>query len=126
MNEINKLKERYEKIYGMMASFVEVADIVLSVQKNNGGWMKNDQLHKLTASELNALQRSKGEHSCFDNYATTQEMRFLARVYQKTKVEKYRTAIARPTISLINSRNCAMRSSAESGSAGGTCEDAAA
>ena len=23
MNEINKLKERYEKIYGMMASFVE-------------------------------------------------------------------------------------------------------
>ena len=57
---------------------MEVADIVLSVQKNNGGWMKNDQLHKLTASELNALQRSKGEHSCFDNYATTQEMRFLS------------------------------------------------
>ena len=74
---------------------MEVADIVLSVQKNNGGWMKNDQLHKLTASELNALQRSKGEHSCFDNYATTQEMRFLARVYQKTKVEKYRTAFQR-------------------------------
>ena len=79
---------------------MKVADIVLSVQKTNGGWMKNDQLHKLTASELAALQKSRGEHSCFDNYATTQEMRFLARVYQKTKVEKYRTAFQK-AVSLI-------------------------
>lgn len=69
-----------------------VADIVLSVQKTNGGWMKNDQLHKLSSSELNALKNSRGEHSCLDNYATTQEMRFLAKVYQGTKVEKYREA----------------------------------
>lgn len=70
----------------------QIADIVLSVQKTNGGWMKNDQLHKLSATELSALQGKRSEHSCLDNYATTQEMRFLAKVYQATKVEKYRTA----------------------------------
>jgi len=68
----------------------KIADIVLSVQKNNGGWMKNDQLHKLSDSELATLQASRSEHSCLDNTATTQEMRFLAKVYQKTKVEKYK------------------------------------
>lgn len=70
----------------------DVADIVLSVQKTNGGWMKNDQLHKLTSSELATLKNARGEHSCLDNYATTQEMRFLAKVYQGTKEEKYREA----------------------------------
>lgn len=69
-----------------------VADIVLSVQKTNGGWMKNDQLHKLSSSELATLQNSRSAHSCLDNAATTQEMRFLAKVYQGCKVEKYRTA----------------------------------
>ena len=69
----------------------EIADIVLSVQKTNGGWMKNDQLHKLTASELATLQASRSGRSCLDNYATTQEMRFLAKVYQGCKIEKYRS-----------------------------------
>ena len=41
----------------------EIADIVLSVQKTNGGWMKNDQLHKLTASELATLQASRSGRS---------------------------------------------------------------
>ena len=68
----------------------QIADVVLYVQKTNGGWMKNDQLHKLTETEKKALYNARGEHSCLDNGATTMEMRFLAKVYQKTKVEKYR------------------------------------
>ena len=63
----------------------KVADIVIAVQKNNGGWMKNDQLHQLSTSEYNALLNAKGEHSCLDNVATTQELRFLAKVYQGCK-----------------------------------------
>lgn len=70
----------------------QVADIVLDVQKNTGGWMKNDQLHKLSSTEYTTLKNSKSVHSCLDNVATTQEMRFLAKVYQGCKVEKYRTA----------------------------------
>lgn len=68
----------------------DVADIVLAVQKNTGGWMKNDQLHNLDISEYNKLINARDEHSCFDNYATTQEMRFLAKVWQGCKVDKYR------------------------------------
>lgn len=68
----------------------DVADIVLAVQKNTGGWMKNDQLHNLSTSEYNDLINARDEHSCFDNYATTQEMRFLAKVWQGCKVDKYR------------------------------------
>lgn len=77
------------------AEAVSVADTVLAVQKTNGGWMKNDQLHKLSTTELNALKAARGEHSCLDNYATTQEMRFLARVYRGTKDERYRTAFTK-------------------------------
>lgn len=74
------------------AEAISVADTVLAVQKNNGGWMKNNELHKLTSSELSNLKSSRSEHSCLDNYSTTQEMRFLTRVYQGTKDERYRTA----------------------------------
>ena len=83
----------------------QVADNLISVQKTNGGWMKNDQFHKLSASELAARQAStgtdgRGAHSCFDNYATTQEMRFLVRVYRATNQTKYLTAFNK-ALSLI-------------------------
>ena len=59
---------------------LDIADIVIAVQKANGGWMKNDQLHKLSQSEYQRLLNEKGAHSCLDNIATTQEMRYLARM----------------------------------------------
>jgi pectinesterase len=70
----------------------QIADVVLYVQKTNGGWMKNDQLHILTENEKKALYNARGEHSCLDNGATTMEMRFLAKVWQQTKVEKYKAS----------------------------------
>lgn len=69
-----------------------IADDVLYVQKENGGWMKNDQLHILTPTQKLELHNKRAQHSCLDNEATTQEMRFLAKVYQKTGEEKYRKA----------------------------------
>jgi pectinesterase len=57
---------------------------VLKYQKKSGGWMKNIEFHK--ADDTGAAN----EHSCLDNGATTMEMRFLAKVYQKTLVEKYK------------------------------------
>lgn len=77
------------------AEALAVADIVVDVQKTNGGWMKNDELHRLTSAQLNDLKNKRYEHSCLDNSATTQEMRFLAKVWKKSNVEKYRTAFVR-------------------------------
>ena len=67
----------------------QFADKLLSAQKNSGGWMKNIEFHKESDTG------GKTEHSCLDNGATTQEMRFLAKVYQKTKVEKYKESFTR-------------------------------
>ena len=67
----------------------QIADKVLAAQKNSGGWMKNIEFHNV--SEYG----DKTEHSCLDNGATTQEMRFLAKVYQSTKVEKYKESFTK-------------------------------
>ena len=72
-----------------------IAANVISGQKTNGGWMKNIEWHKLTASELKAQQNARSEHSCLDNAATTMEMRFLAKVYQKTQIEKYKESFTK-------------------------------
>ena len=69
-----------------------IADKVLSIQKNSGGWMKNLEINTMTDAEINTEKGKKSEHSCLDNVATTREMRFLAKVYQGTKVEKYKTS----------------------------------
>ena len=73
----------------------EIADIVIAVQKNNGGWMKNDQLHKLSSSDYQRLVNEKNGRSCLDNVATTQEMRYLARVWKATGNDTYRQAFLR-------------------------------
>lgn len=72
-----------------------VADTLIATQKTNGGWMKNYQYHILTATELKTYKStsSRVEHSCFDNGSTTQEMRFLAKVYNKTGEERYLTSL---------------------------------
>lgn len=67
-----------------------VADILIETQKTSGGWMKNLEFHNLSASDYADQKVSRDKQSCIDNAATTQEMRFLAKVWQKTKVEKYR------------------------------------
>lgn len=80
----------------------QIADIVLEVQKNSGGWMKNDELHRLSASDYQRLIKEKGAHSCLDNYATTQEMRFLARVYAYTGEERFQQGFLRGLNLILN------------------------
>ena len=70
----------------------KIADDVIYVQRTSGGWMKNEDLHKLTPAKRQTLYNERNKQSCLDNSATTMEMRFLAKVYQKTGIEKYKTA----------------------------------
>lgn len=74
----------------------EVAENVLLYQKDNGGWMKNIEMHQpLTEAEKQEVEAAKGEHSCLDNGATTTEMTFLAKVYSHIKDERYKAAFNR-------------------------------
>lgn len=72
----------------------KIADRVVYLQKENGGWDKNLEIHKMSQTELDKAKSSPehGKQSCLDNNATTQEMRFLAKVYHKTSVVEYKTA----------------------------------
>ena len=65
-----------------------VAGNVLLYQRNIGGWPKNVQMHlPLSEKEKNELLELKktGEEATIDNGATTTEMIFMARIYNKTK-----------------------------------------
>lgn len=72
-----------------------LADVVLYLQRDNGGWMKNYEVHLLTDAEKEAIRSEHAEQSCLDNGSTTQEMNFLAKVYHKTGDEKYMVSFNR-------------------------------
>jgi pectinesterase len=69
-----------------------VAENVLLYQRDSGGWPKNTAFHKpLTIPEKAKIGDEKGlNDAIFDNDATTTEMKFMARMYNKTKTEEYR------------------------------------
>src|SRR6516165_6661696 len=64
-----------------------VAANILSYQSDLGGWPKNIDT---TAAPFTGDR--KDLKPTFDNGATTDELRFLARIYKATKDDRYRTA----------------------------------
>jgi pectate lyase len=68
----------------------KMADIILSYQADAGGWPKNID----TVSEPFMGDRATLKGT-FDNSATTDELRFLARAYQATKDARYRESFDR-------------------------------
>jgi pectate lyase len=65
-----------------------LADNILSYQSDLGGWPKNVDT---TAAPFRGDRKEL--KPTFDNDATTDELRFLARAYQATKEERYREAV---------------------------------
>lgn len=76
--------------YGSEES-IGVAENVLLYQRDIGGWPKNIAMHLLlTEPEKAKITDDKGlNDAIFDNSATTTEMRFLARMFNKTQNEEY-------------------------------------
>jgi pectinesterase len=72
-----------------------MADNVLLYQRDAGGWQKNTGMHQpLSESDKQKLiaNKSTTEDITFDNNATYMEMLFLAKVYNKTGIQKYKDA----------------------------------
>ncbi|MBG0859257.1 MAG: pectate lyase [Bacteroidales bacterium] len=82
--------------YGSEES-VRIAENVLLYQREFGGWPKNIPIHKtLTEAEKAKINDDKGlNDAIFDNSATTTEMRFLARMYNKTFNPAYKDSFNR-------------------------------
>lgn len=67
-----------------------IADHILSYQSEHGGWPKNiDTTSAPYAGTPDALKPT------FDNSATTDELRFLAQMYNATREDRYRRAFER-------------------------------
>jgi len=71
-----------------------IADNIVLFQKDNGGWPKNyDMQAILTADQVDSVQQSKSKtNTTFDNRTTYSHIAYLAKVYNYTKTEKYKTA----------------------------------
>ena len=63
-----------------------IADNIVACQSDLGGWPKNVDTTTVAGDE------QKNAQPTFDNGATTDELRFLVRIYQATKDEGYRVA----------------------------------
>ena len=76
---------------------VKIAENVLLYQRNTGGWPKNTAMHlPLSDTEKAKILKEKElKDAIFDNSATTTEMKFLARMYGKTKNQDYRKSFNR-------------------------------
>jgi PelA/Pel-15E family pectate lyase len=70
----------------------QIADNVLLYQRDSGGWPKNlNMTRKLTEKEeKTVLSEKKLVDSTIDNGSTFPQMRFLAKVFNATGIEKYR------------------------------------
>jgi pectinesterase len=82
--------------YGSEES-VKVAENVLLYQRDIGGWPKNIAFHlPLDEAGKSKINDEKGTNDAiFDNSATTTELRFMARMYNKTYISEYKESFNR-------------------------------
>jgi PelA/Pel-15E family pectate lyase len=73
---------------------VRIADNLLLYQRDSGGWQKNIDMASLLSEQVKAeLRKAKNKNdSTLDNGATHRQMRYLAIVYQATKIERFKGA----------------------------------
>lgn len=90
----NVIEPRKEKPRYKSDDFTRIADNVLLFQKDNGGWPKNyDMLAILTDEQKEKVTKSKNIlNTTFDNWTTHSHVEYLAKVYHRTKVDKYKDA----------------------------------
>jgi PelA/Pel-15E family pectate lyase len=73
---------------------IRIADNLLLYQRDSGGWQKNvDMASILSEQDKTKLRMSKTRNDAIlDNGATRSQMRYLAMVYQATRIERFRDA----------------------------------
>jgi PelA/Pel-15E family pectate lyase len=74
---------------------IRIADNVLLYRRDTGGWSKNvDMARVLSKQDKAMLRKAKGRNDAtFDNGATHTQIRYLAKVYYATGLQRVRRAI---------------------------------
>ncbi|MHC4463445.1 MAG: pectate lyase [Planctomycetota bacterium] len=85
---------------------VRIADNVLLYQRNSGGWRQNiDMARVLSEKDKTRLRKDKNKKdSTLDNGATHTQMRYLARVYDATKLERFKKAFLKAVDYLLEAQ----------------------
>ena len=73
---------------------IRIADNLLLYQRDSGGWPKNIEMASvLSRQEKTKLRKTKTKNDAtLDNSATRTQIRYLATVYQTTKIERFKDA----------------------------------
>ena len=85
---------------------IRIGDNVLLYQRNTGGWRQNiDMARPLSQSDKTKLRKAKSrKDSTLDNRATHTQMRYLAKVYNATKLERFKQAFLKATDYLLEAQ----------------------
>jgi len=85
---------------------IRIADNVLLYQRNTGGWRQNiDMARVLSEKDKAQLRKDKNkEDSTLDNGATHTQMRYLARVYDATRLERFKKAFPKAVDYLLRAQ----------------------
>lgn len=85
---------------------IRIADNVLLYQRDSGGWQKHiDMAQILSDEDKTKLHKVKSEKdSTLDGGATITQMRYLAKVYNATRLERFRQAFLRATDYLLDAQ----------------------
>lgn len=103
--------QRQEADWYATPEATRIADNLLVYQHDNGGWPKNiDMALSLDAAKIKEINQEKKKadsdlsETTIDNGATHREMRYLAKVYEKTGKKKYKTAFLQGLDYLLESQ----------------------
>lgn len=90
---------------------IRIADNVLVYQHKTGGWPKNiDMAKKLSPKAQKEIDKEKNENGTklsiptIDNGATFTQLWFLARVYEKTKIKRFKKSFLKGVDYLLNAQ----------------------
>jgi PelA/Pel-15E family pectate lyase len=85
---------QWPEFYGSNEA-IRIADNVLLYQRNTGGWQKGiDMAAVLSEEDKTKLRKDKSKKdSTLDNGATITQLRYLAKVYNATRLERFRQAL---------------------------------
>mgnify|MGYP001943191261 CR=1 FL=1 len=98
VSQITNTMRRTDKAFFKTDEARRVGDEILLFQRVTGGWPKNiDMTRHLSGEETEQIRQDKSrrDDSTTDNDATSTQLKFLARLWQQTKDNKYREGFAK-------------------------------
>lgn len=97
-NNYKQVLREKDKTFFLTEEAKRIGDQLIVYQRVTGGWPKNiDMVKPMTEEEMTKVksEKSRLDDSTTDNDATNLQMFYLARLYQATRIDKYKEAFCK-------------------------------